>query len=206
VILQRNENIKITLNINKHKLNRMEQKTLKWLDISEMKILKQIFIISDGQQGESVIGRVVYTRPLTIDYNLKKQQDEGNKLDRFLNDYPRQENYPTDRIDEIIFDSIRKAYPKSKLRNDTILFNVDLDKISILRNRKIIKSAIYFSPEFSNITSIFDYVGKSFQAPQIKINIYSDYNPAFLDGQIFYAEYDVSEETVLEKLKTVNFE
>ena len=184
----------------------MEVKTLKWLDISEMKILKQIIIISDRQNGESVIGRVIYTRPLTVDYNLKKQQKEESELDMFLNEYPRQENYPTDRIDEIIFNSIRKAYPKVKLRNDTILFNVDLEKISILRNRNIIKSAIYFSPEFSNITNIFDYVGNTFQSFQININIYSDYNSAFLDGQIFYAEYGVSEESVLEKLSTVKFE
>ncbi|MBS4041379.1 MAG: hypothetical protein KGZ81_12370, partial [Flavobacteriales bacterium] len=194
------------------KNNDMEERTLKWLDIHEMKVLKQIIIISDRQNGETEIGRILYTRPLTTEYNFIKQQaeeeslGEKNKFERLFQEYPKQANYPNDRIDEIIFNAVKRAYPKSVLRNDSILFNVDLEKIELLKNRNIIKSAIYFSPEFSMVENFYDYVGKEFQAPRISINIYSYYRPDFLEGQIFYANFDVSESNVIEKLETVHFE
>jgi hypothetical protein len=187
----------------------MEEKTLKWLEISDLKILKQIIIISDKQNGEYELGQLIYTRPLTTEYNLKKQEDEDRtttQIDRLLQEYPRQKNYPNDRIDEIIFESIRKIFPKSILRNDTIFFNVDEEKLSTLKNKNVTKSAIYFSPEFSDIVNVFDYVGKSFKASGIEINIYSYYKSDLLNGRVFYANYNLIEENVLEKLNTVKFE
>jgi hypothetical protein len=187
----------------------MEEKTLKWLDINDLKILKQIIIISDRQNGEYELGQLIYTRPLTTQYNFKKQEEVDkttSAFERLLEGYPKQKNYPNDRIDEIIFDSIRKTFPKSILRNDTIFFNVDEEKISLLKNKNAIKSAIYFSPEFSDIVNVFDYVGKTFKAPRIGINIYSYSKSDLLDRQIFYANYNVKEEIVLENLNTVQFQ
>lgn len=188
----------------------MEERILKWLNLDEMKILKQIIIISDRQNGETEIGRLLYTRPLTKEYNLKKQKEEdekvNNQLNRLFHEYPKQKNYPVDRIDEIILDSVKKTYPKSIVRNDTILFNIDLEKIAVLKNRNLIKSAIYFSPEFSNVANFYEYVGREFNAPKIDINIYSYYKPDFIEGQIFYANYNANEQQELDELLTVNFE
>ena len=151
-----------------------------------------------------------YTRPLTEEYNLIKQQQEDekttDKLSKFLQEYPKQKNYPEDEIDLIILNAIKRQYPKSIVRNDTIFFNVDLEKLRVLKNRNIIKSTIYFSPEFSNIYNIYDYVGKEFRAPKIDINIYSYYNAESLEGRLFYANYNVANPAILDKLATVNFE
>ena len=187
----------------------MEEKIVKWLDINDLKILKQIIIISDRQNGEYELGQVIYTRPLTQEYNLKKQEEDDKKttpIERLLQEYPRQKNYPNDRIDEIIFDSIRKTFPKSILRNDTIFFNIDKDKLSRLKNRNVTESGIYFSPEFSAIENVFDYVGKTFKAPIVNINIYSYFKSDLLEGRFFFANYNVTEESELEKLNTVKFE
>ncbi|MBN8697161.1 MAG: hypothetical protein J0L87_11590 [Bacteroidetes bacterium] len=187
----------------------MKEEVLKWLNIADLKILKQIIIISDRQNGEYEIGQVIYTRPLTVQYNLKKQEGESKtttSIESLLQEYPRQKNYPNDRIDEIIFESIRKTFPKSILRNDTIFFNIDEEKLSLLRNKNIVKSAIYFSPEFSGILNVFEYVGRTFKAPRIDINIYSYYKSDLLDGRFFYANYSVTEENILEQLNTVKFE
>ncbi len=175
-----------------------------------MKVLKRIIIISDRKNGETELGSIIYTRPLTETYNLKKQQEEDekntNSIDRLLHEYPKQKNYPHDRIDEMILESIRNAYPKSILRNDTILFNVDSEKLNIYKKRIVIPASIYFSPEFSNVGNFYDFIGKEFRAPKIKVNVYSYYKPEFLEGQIFYAMYKSSEENILNDLKTVKFE
>lgn len=146
---------------------------------------------------------------MTQEYNLKKQEDDDKKatpIERLLQEYPRQKNYPNDRIDVIIFDSIRKTFPKSILRNDTIFFNIDEDKLSRLKNKNVTESAIYFSPEFLAIENVFDYVGKSFKAPRVDINIYCYFKSDLLDGRCFFANYNVTEEKELEKLNTVKFE
>jgi len=189
----------------------MKQKTLKWLEITEMKILKHIIIISDRQNGETELGSILYTRPLTEKYNFKKQQEEDlaseeTGIEKIIKGYPKQKNYPSDRIDEIIYDSVTKQYPKSILRNDSILFNVDIEKLDLLKNRLIIPCSMYFSPEFSNIENFYEYVGKEFRAPQLNLNIFSYYKPEYLDRQIFYATYNVKEELVLDTLNSVKFE
>ncbi len=188
----------------------MKNVNIKWLDIKDMKILKQIIIVSDRQFGEVEIGRILYTRPLTEDYNLKKQQEESDKqtdsLAKFFPEFPAQKNYPVDRIDEILLAAVRALYPKSIVRNDTILFDIDQEKIEVLKNREILKSSIYFSPEFSNYFNLHAFEGRSFRAPKINISIYSVYEPGFLKGQIFYASYPAEEQAVLDKLSTVHFE
>ena len=190
----------------------MKEKILKWLEINDLKFLKRIIIVSDRQNGDEYeLGQIIYTRRLTTEYNFKEQGEKNkntNTFERLLQEYPKQRNYPHDRIDEIIFDSIKKTFPKSTLRNDTIFFNADDEKISLLKNKNIIKSTIYFSPEFSDIVNVFDYVGKTFRILRVDINLYSYYKAHFhlLDGQIFYANYSATEENILEKLSTVNFE
>lgn len=189
----------------------LQEKILKWLNVKEIKILKQIIIVSDRQNGETELGSILYTRPMNESYNLKKQQEEDEKstessFDRLFKEHPKQENYPNDRLDEIIFESIKKIYPKSVLRNETILFNVDLDKIETLKNRIAIPCSIYFSPEFSNIGNYSAYLGQEFKVPLINLNIYSYYKPEFLINQNFYATYNLTEENILNSLEILNFE
>ena len=106
----------------------METKELKLLDSSEFKVLKQITLISDRPNSEYEIGTILYSRPLTPTYNFKKQEQEDRTttpMQRLLQEYPNKKKYPHDRIDEIIFDAIKSRFPKSGLRNSTILFNID---------------------------------------------------------------------------------
>jgi|GEM_PF-1317555 len=191
----------------------MEERVLEWLDMDEMKVLKQIIIISDRKNGETELGSIIYTRPLTEQYNFKKQQEEDEKasdsIARLVQEYPKQKNYPNDGIDKIILDAVKNSYPKSVLRNDTILFNVDSEKINVLKKRMVTPSTIYFSPEFSNasmFSNFSEFVGKQFKAPKINLNVYSFFKPEFLEGHIFYANYDAKDANALDALITVKFE
>ena len=187
----------------------METKELKWLDRSEFKVLKQITLISDRPNSEYEIGTILYSRPLTPTYNFKKQEQEDRTttpMQRLLQEYPNQKNYPHDRIDEIIFDAIKSHFPKSGLRNSSILFNIDEENLRKLKNRQISESEIYFSPDFSDADDIFSLSGREFKAPRIKLNIYSFCKSTLLENLFFIGFYNTSEEDVLDSLETVTFE
>ena len=59
---------------------------------------------------------------------------------------------------------------------------------------------------YNYIYNFSDYVGKEFRAPEIILNIYSYYRPEFLEGHFFCANYNVTEQQVLDDLDTVKFE
>lgn len=188
----------------------METTNLKWLEKDKFKIIKQIIIVSDRNNIETELGSILYTRPITKDYNFINQnaedKQESNQINRLIQGYPKQKNYPIDDIDIIIFDAIRGTFPKSIVKNDSLLFNVDFDKLAVFKRKNVIKSVIYFFPEFSNIHNIYDYCGMEFKASKLVVNIYSYNKPKFLEDQIFYANYDAQSQTILENLNSVHFE
>jgi len=187
----------------------MEHTILQWLTADQFKILKQIIIISDRNNQETELGSIFYTRPFSDHYNLIKQQEE-DKLEtdlfaKFFQEYPKQQNYPYDQADIILLDAIKNRYPKSIVRNDTLLFNTDLEKLVVMKNRNIVPATMYFSPEFSN-TDIFLHAGKQFPAPRIGFNIYTYHNIDELQSPIFYAKYPAEDQKVLNLFSTIHFE
>ncbi len=188
----------------------MLTKTIKGLNQDEQRILKQIVSVLDRHNNESEVGSILYSRLITEEYNLIKQAQEdekqSNSIDKFLTEYPKQKNYPVDEIDRIILGAIKSIYPKSIVKNELILFNVDLERLQVLRNRNIIKSEMYLCPDLANVYNPGQYAGKEFKVPTITFNIYSYYMSEFLEGQTFFAKYNLMNKEVLEKLSHVKFE
>jgi hypothetical protein len=81
--------------------------TISFLPIDDMRILKQIIIVSDfPRDRELSVGYIVYERKLTDRYKFKevdKKSDEFN----YLLDYPKQELYPHDDVDDIILQAVQ---------------------------------------------------------------------------------------------------
>lgn len=184
----------------------MSEKIIKGLNIEDCKILKQIIIVSDRKYGETEIGSIFYKRNFTEDYKLNEVNEDEDPLDKLLYDYPKQENYPNDRLDEIIFESIKKNYPKSVLKNALIIFNVDLEKLEILKNKNSIKAKIYFTPWSKTYSDLYQFAGKTFKSPEVDLHVYSNYSDEITQGQTFIASYLLEEENVLNKLSAVEFE
>ena len=112
-------------------------KAIKMLDFKDWKIMKEIHIVShNSYDQEIVIGVIAYLRTIQTDYYLTKDP-EPNEFLRLLH-YPKQELFPQDYLDEIIFNSIKDKYPKSFIRNTEISFDSDIEKIKII-TRKIKK-------------------------------------------------------------------
>ena len=188
----------------------METKELKSLDSSEFKVLKQITLISDRPNSEYEIGTILYSRPLTPTYNFKKQEEEDRTttpMQRLFQEYPNQEKYPHDRIDEIIFDAIKLCFPKSKLKNSTIMFDVNEGKLrNFKKSRQISVSKIHFLPDLSGADDISRLSGRNFKSTWMKLNIYSFCKSILLENRSFTGYYNISEEDVLDSLETVTFE
>lgn len=184
----------------------METVTISPLSGDEQKILKRITLISSRNNYDVEFGNIFYTRPLTTEYRFTKQETEGEtqteRIVRLIKGYHRQEDYPSDEVDSIILNAIKNNFPRSVVKNDTILFNTDLSKIELLKRRRGVKVEIYFSHE---IDSIYDFPVNAFKALKGQLNVYGCSDPKFIEGQIFYAYYNTSNTSIIDKLKLVRF-
>ena len=148
----------------------MKTKTIEGLNIEDCRVLKEIFIIGDRNFGESTIGQIFYKRKINENYNFIKQKEyderkENTLLEKLLEGYPKQENYPNDELDDLILSGIKQQYPKSKIKNSLILFNIDLENLEILKNQNRFPSKFYITPVINNMSDFFMYSGKSFESP-----------------------------------------
>ena len=72
---------------------------------------------------------------------------------RLLN-YPKQELFPNDELDDIILNSVKEKYPKSFIRNTQISFDSDIEKIKIITKVPKQISTIEVRPNFGQIEFI----------------------------------------------------
>jgi hypothetical protein len=122
----------------------MAIKVLELLQKHQYRILKMIVIISiEGKE----LGTIIYSRKLTEKYNFKKKSE----IENHPNSSSSIEIFPNDYIDNYIFNSIKKLYPKSSIINETQYFKTDLQKVEVLKNRKVFSSKIIFQPFIAHI-------------------------------------------------------
>jgi predicted aldo/keto reductase-like oxidoreductase len=151
----------------------MDKKTISWLELKDMRILKQIILISNKAIGDYEVGQILYTRPLSKEYRFKKlsnEEKETNSFDRMFNN--DQNKYPVDKMDLMILDAVKSKFPKSVCNSDTILFNTDIEKLLILKNKQVSKSIFHFQPAFESFENIITAIGNKYSYIELPINIY----------------------------------
>ena len=143
------------------------------LDLNDWKIMKEIHIVSkNSYDQEIVIGVIAYLRKIQKDYYLK-DDPEPNQFLKLLN-YPKQELFPKDNLDDIILNSIKDRYPKSYVRNTQISFDSDLEKIKIITQVPKQAATIEIRPNFSQI-DLSNILGQSFNVFNKSVNIYQHF-------------------------------
>jgi hypothetical protein len=183
------------------------EKTISWLEPKDMRILKQITIISNKAIGDYEVGQILYTRPFSSDYRLKelsKEEKESNSFDRMFGN--NQSQYPADKMDLMILDAIKAKFPKTVCYSDTILFNTDIEKISNLKNKQVAKAIFHFQPKFESHEEIIAAIRNTYPYVEMPINIYSYQLSDINKDQHFYAKYNAQEEKILATLSIINFE
>jgi len=177
---------------------------IKMLDFQDWKIMKEISIVSNNSyEQEIVIGVICYLRKVQRDYYLQEDQEE-NKFLRLLN-YPKQELFPQDTIDEIILNAVKDQYPKSFVRNTQISFNSDLEKIKIITQVPKQSAKLEVRPNFSQV-DLSTLVGKELDFFIKDINIYQHFTSDSIKGKYFTGICDFqSQKDVYKKLDEVEF-
>ncbi len=177
---------------------------VKMLDFPDWRILKEINIVSKtNYDQEIVIGTILYERNISKDYYLK-DDTEPNAFLRLLN-YPKQDLFPTDLLDEIIFNAIKEKFPKSFVKNYEIAFSSDIEMINRIQTKPFELATLEIRPNFSQI-DLNLLVGKSFNFPQKEIKIYQDFTKESIKGHYFMGicNYENHSET-FDKLNKIDF-
>lgn len=182
----------------------MENQTTALLPMEEMRIIKQIYLIYEsGSKQDLSIGYVMYQRNFSENYKLKETPKDERDFFFFV-DYPKQEMYPHDDIDETIFQAIKNTYPKSRLINFSLIFNVDWEKVHRLQNRPFEKSEIIFRPSISTL-ELERYVGQHFTVLRKQIKIYQDYTKESIQNIAFLGLYNLQDKSILDRLDRIEF-
>jgi Mor family transcriptional regulator len=182
----------------------MESRLITVLPESELRILKQIFIVTESRHKNDIsIGYILYERKFAEGYTLKETPIEERDFKYYL-EYPRQDSFPKDNVDDLILQSVRNSYPKSIVKNHSIVCNVDKEKIDLFRKRPVEKSFIKITPDFSN-TDFRVLAGKQFKYAQKELNIYADYNLEEITNLSFFGSYNYNDNLILDKFNEVIF-
>jgi hypothetical protein len=179
-------------------------KTIKMLDFNDWKIMKEIHIVSQNSYyQEIVIGVIAYLRKIQRDYNLKNDP-EPNQFLRLLN-YPKQELFPNDELDDIILNSVKEKYPKSFIRNTQISFDSDIEKIKIITKVPKQISTIEVRPNFGQI-DLSKIAGQSFNIFYKNINVYKHFVAGGIIGLYFTGTCDfANQEETYNQLDEIEF-
>lgn len=130
-----------------------EQVTIKLLNQEDWKIVKEISIVSTNQFGvEITIGIIIYDRQITSDYKLNDDQ-EPNPIEKLI-DYPKQELFTNDELDELVLNAVKSKFPKSFVRSHQVLWDSDEKKFDYLIKRPSEKAFLEIRPDFSSIDII----------------------------------------------------
>ena len=174
------------MNTDKNKSN--EQITIKLLDQKDWKIVKEVSLVSTNQFGvEIIIGVIIYDRQITSDYKLN-DDPEPNQIKRLL-DYPKQELFTNDELDELILSAVKSKFPKSFVRSHQVLWDSDKKRYDYLLKRPSEKAFLEIRPDFSSI-DIYSLNGKTFTVFNKEINIYQDFTLESIKSHFFTVNCD----------------
>lgn len=108
--------------------------------------IKKTIFLNDDDINE---GEVVYFRSLSQDYKMNGPQamTVEDRFNRIVHGTPEDE-YPRDKLDEIILQKIVERYPNAKVKSATFLFTTDLANLRIKKEKEQYNCDMYFLPIF----------------------------------------------------------
>lgn len=134
---------------------------IRTLESTNCKVLKQIsFKVPVGQFH--LPGRLIYLRNLQPDYkmNCKKPQNQKEEFERFLHGI-QEEEYPRDKVDDIILESVASKYPNAEPHSKLLLFSSELRDLKEHIERSIHHKACIVVEPSADINVLATMIGES---------------------------------------------
>lgn len=172
----------------------MEIKTLEFLPIEDVHIIKQINLNISVNGNLETIGYVYYKRKFADDYKLREVAEEEKDFNYKFN-YPPQNIFPTDRLDQIILEAIKSKFPDSDTYNYLIVANIDLDMESRITNRPTEKAILDIFPDIKNL-DVYSVISsnKTYRGIRLDINVYGNYSKERINNLFFKGYYIADDE------------
>jgi hypothetical protein len=182
----------------------MTHNTVTILSPDKFRFVKIIQIISDYRKSaEITLGYIIYKRLFATDYKFKEVPKEERDVSYYVQ-YPQQNLYPVDNVDNIILQAVKNLFPKSEVRNDSIISSMDLEKIEMFQKRPHENSLLTLTPDFSSI-DILSLTGKQFPCIRKQIKIYNDFSKDEIQNMGFFGHYKLDDKEVLDKIDAIEF-
>lgn len=160
---------------------------VKILKPEEMKFIKKINIISQNRlNNDIVIGFLIYERKISLDYTFKPKDKSDDNM-KYLITYPKQSDYPTDEIDELILETIRISYPNSIVHTEILFSTGDIEWLENLKNRPFEVSNLIIRPDFFG-QDLERLVGKEFEVFRKDLRIYVEGSSELIKNIVFYGQ------------------
>ncbi len=144
-----------------------ETSTLHMMDEEERGVLKKIILNIPTKFGPEEVGYIIYKRPLSNNYKVKEYSEDIN----FFGGYPEEKSFPHDEFDELMLNSVKNIYPKSRMQSKLLLFNTDREYISRLMDIPSEKGRICILP-FVTYNMLKMNPSISYSGYEISIDVY----------------------------------
>jgi hypothetical protein len=158
---------------------------IKILPYEEMKIIKKINLVTKIRfETDVIIGFFLYERELNDSYKfLEKKKEERDTI--YLSTYPKQEDFPEDLIDNILFETIKINYPTSNLHNELLFTTSDVENLTNLIKQPYQITSLIIRPDFSG-QRLEGLVGMEFEAFTKRVNLYTSFPAEITKDLVFF--------------------
>ena len=148
-------------------------KTITILPNKEIRVVKKIAIVAQNVSNIPIrIGFIIYERECSFDYKLvERKMDSKGFL--YLSTYTKQEDYPSDEIDELLSASIKNTFSNPSIHNEFLFSSFDAENLNLLTERpKEDVNFIFINQFYGQEMALL--VGKSFKPFVRNGNVYVD--------------------------------
>lgn len=99
---------------------------------------------------------ILYLRKLSSTYRMQQKEvvEEKERIERLLKGTPEEE-YPQDKLDELIFDAVKKQFRNAKIHSKLLLFSTELDDLQYYKGIHCHHTNLIVEP---NLTELPDSV------------------------------------------------
>ena len=112
------------------------QRTLHILPFEEWRFVRQIHLVVPWGTNRMIdAGYILYERPVGKKYKMRERRADESEFDYLLTLRSRPSDYPSDYLDEVILEGIRRDFPESRVSVFEVYADSELSTIDNLQQQ-----------------------------------------------------------------------